>query len=347
MTIRQLKGVCVGAGYFSQFHYEAWSRIPQVAMTACCDTDRQKLNDTADRFAIAGRYADVGEMLDAEQPDFIDIITPPPTHADICREAASRGVAMICQKPLAPTLEEARRLVAHAEATGSRLMIHENFRFQPWHRKIRQLLQDRAIGDQLFSLTMRSRQGDGWGPDAYLARQPYFRDYPRLLVYETGIHFIDTFRFLAGEISRVSAWLRRLNPAISGEDCGLLIFEFSSGAIGQWDANRFNEPATGVDPRYTFGDLLVEGSGGSLRLSPDGTLMLQRLGQPATDVNYTHAPLAFASDCVRTTQQHFVDCLLDGSPFETDGRDYLKNLVVQEAVYQSAETREPVKVNYS
>lgn len=343
MIPKRLKGVGVGAGYFSQFHYDAWNRIEAVELAACCDLDDEKRNATASTFGIPNRYSDFREMLDAECPDFVDVITPPSTHAEICREAARRGIAIICQKPLAPGLEEARRLVSDVEGFGARLMVHENFRFQPWHRKIHQLLNERAIGDQLFSLTLRTRQGDGWGDNAYLARQPYFRDYPQLLVYETGVHFIDTFRFLAGEITRVSAWLRRLNPVIRGEDCGLLIFEFSSGALGQWDANRFNEPETGVDPRYTFGEFLIEGSGGSLRLASDGTLMRQMLGQCATPIDYQHAPRAFGSDCVLTTQQHFVDRLLDGQPFETNGRDYLKNLSVQDAVYQSACRRTPVE----
>ena len=103
-------------------------------------------------------------------------------------------------------------------------MVHENFRFQPWHREIKRQITAGAIGDRLHSLTFRSRMGDGWGEKAYLPRQPYFRDYPRFLVFENGVHFIDTFRFLAGEITRVSAWLRRLNPVIQGEDCALVVF---------------------------------------------------------------------------------------------------------------------------
>ena len=58
---------------------------------------------------------------------------------------------------------------------------------------------------------------DGWGERAYLDRQPFFRDYPRLLIYETGIHFIDTFRYLLGEVAHVHAHIKRLNPVIKGE----------------------------------------------------------------------------------------------------------------------------------
>jgi predicted dehydrogenase len=98
----------------------------------------------------------------------------------------------------------AREIVANAAAANVRFMVHENFRFQPWHREIKRLINAGAIGDKMHSLHFRTRMGDGWGEDAYIPRQPYFRDYPRLLVYETGIHFIDTFRYLAGDISRVT-----------------------------------------------------------------------------------------------------------------------------------------------
>ena len=89
-----------------------------------------------------------------------------------------------------------------------------------------------AVGNKLHSLNFRMRLGDGWGPEAYLGRQPYFREMPKLLVYETGVHFIDTFRYLAGEIRGVFSILRKLNPVIAGEDTGLHIFEFADGAVG-------------------------------------------------------------------------------------------------------------------
>jgi hypothetical protein len=62
--------------------------------------------------------------------------------------------------------------------------------------------------------------GDGWGENAYLNRQLHFRDYQRLLVYENGVYFIDTYRYLASKIRDIYAVLKKLNPMISGEDRG-------------------------------------------------------------------------------------------------------------------------------
>ncbi|MEM8672134.1 MAG: Gfo/Idh/MocA family oxidoreductase [Planctomycetota bacterium] len=340
--MNQLKGVAVGAGYFSQFHLEAWSRLKTARLTAICDVNRETAQSAADRFGIPNVYVDVCQMLDAEAPDFIDVITRPDSHLSLTREAVARGVAVICQKPLAPTLDECRELVAAASGADVPLMVHENFRFQPWYREIRRLLDEGIIGDRLHSISTQTRTGDGWQDDAYMARQPYFRTMPKFLIFETGVHFIDTFRFLGGEIDGVYASLRTLNEDIAGEDAGTVLFEFASGARGLWDANRFNESNV-ENPRYTFGTTLVEGNGGSIRLSQDGRITIQKLGEPETVHHYEPSTWNFAGDCVFATQQHFVQCLMDNEPFETSGSEYLKTLRVQEAVYESAREAAPVR----
>jgi len=339
--MKKLQGVAIGAGYFSRFQYEAWTRIPEVEITALCNRDEEKARPLMEKYGVGRHYTDYRTMIEEERPDFVDVITPPETHLEMCRFAGDRGVHIVCQKPLAPSFEEARQIVAEAEKAGVRFMVHENWRFQPWHREIRRLLDARAVGERLHSMAFRMRMGDGWGQDAYLARQPYFRDYPRLLVYETGVHFIDTFRYLAGPVDRIYARLRRLNPVIAGEDCGVLVFEFASGAVGILDANRYNEPNF-PHPRYTFGELLVEGDRGSLRLYGDGRITLQPLGEDEREHEYVHENRNFAGDCCHTTQRHFVDRMIDGQPFETSGEEYLETLAVQEAVYESAATGAPV-----
>jgi predicted dehydrogenase len=337
-----LRGVSVGAGYFSQFHYDAWSRVSGASLVALCDRDRPRAESVARQFGVPTSYADVAAMLDAERPDFIDIITPPDTHRSIAAMAAERGVHVLCQKALAPAFAEAAAIVDNAERAGIRFMVHDNFRFQPWHREFRRLLDQGTIG-RLHSVSCRTRMGDGWQPDAYLARQPYFRTMPQLLIFETGVHFIDVYRYLGGEVTSVFARLRRLNPGIAGEDTGIVLFEFAGGAVGVWDANRYNE-SRATNPRYTFGEFLLEGDGGSLGLDEEGEMSVHRLGAGASDHPYPHDRLGFAGDCVRATLQHFVDGLRTGSPFETDGRDYLKTLAVQEAVYASAASGAPVIV---
>ncbi|WP_203256002.1 Gfo/Idh/MocA family protein [Hyunsoonleella ulvae] len=338
----KLKGVAIGAGYFSQFQYEAWTRIPEVEITALCNSNLGRAKGIMDAYGVKKHYTDYKEMILQEKPDFVDIITPPETHFEMCKFAADNGVHIICQKPLAPTLEESQKIVDYISQKDVRFVVHENFRFQPWHREIKKLINNDEVGE-LFNLNFRSRMGDGWGEDAYLSRQPYFRDYKKLLIYETGVHFIDTFRYHAGEVKSVFAILKRLNPVIKGEDAGLMLLNFESDTTALWDANRYNENNFS-NPRYTFGEYLVEGSKGTIRLYTDGKITIQALGKPETEHIYTHNNIGFAGDCCYIFQKDFIDNLMTNTPFETNGPNYLKTLRVQEAVYKSAETKLPVTV---
>jgi predicted dehydrogenase len=329
-----MRGVGIGAGYFSRFQYEAWTRIPEVEIAAICDRSGQKARATMAQFGIARCYSDWREMIDRESPDFVDIITPPDTHEEMCAYAGERGVAIICQKPLAPTFEAAARIVGATQSSGVRFMVHENWRWQPWYRKIREIQQSGAIGE-FTHVHFLMRMGDGWGANAYLDRQPFFRDYPRLLVYETGVHFIDTFRFLLGEVNEVFAHLRRLNPVIRGEETGQVFFRFASGATAIWDANRYNEVES-PSPRYTFGQLRIDAMRGHLTMDTESKIRVKPLGEPGFDLEYRHENIHFAGDCVYALQQHFVECMRTGAPFESSGEDYLKTLRVVDAVYESA-----------
>lgn len=330
----KIKLACIGAGYFARFHVEAWKRLPEVELITICDKDKTKADTLAQEFQVTKTYTDIDELLQKETFDVVDIITPPETHLFLCQKFAQARKHIICQKPLAPTLLEAREIAQIVEKAGIRFMVHENFRFQPWYRKMKELLQTNTIGNQIHNINLKMRMGDGWGEDAYSNRQPYFRQMPRLLVYETGIHYIDVFRYLIGEIDALYGRLRTLNPVIAGEDSALVFFEFKNGTHGILDGNRYNE-FNCKDARYTFGETIIEGNQGTIRLYSSGKITVQLLGKLEKEVNYQHQNKNFAGDCVFFAQQHFVRAFLNNLPFETNIEDYLKNIIAQEAIYQS------------
>jgi predicted dehydrogenase len=340
--ISTLRGAGIGAGYFAPFHYEAWSRIPEATIVAISDRVEDRARALRSSTGIPVSYADWRRMLDEERPDFVDVITPPDSHEEICAFAASRGIHVICQKPLAPTYESSVRIVERCAAAGVRFMVHENFRWQPWYRAIKELQHRGDIG--AFShVHFLMRMGDGWRPDAYLSRQPFFRDYPRLLIYETGVHFVDTFRFLLGEVSTVTAQTKRLNPVIRGEDAAQLMMTFRNGATAVWDANRYNE-SEAESPRFTFGELRIDGTEGHLTMDGASTIRVKRLGEAAVELAYARERKNFAGDCVFFLQRHFVECLLSGREFESNGHDYLRNVRIVDAAYESARTGATVNI---
>jgi D-apiose dehydrogenase len=339
MTGHRLRVAVVGAGFFAQFHHEAWSRLDRVDLVGVCDLDRTRADAAAVASGTQG-FDDLDAMLDATQADVVDIATPPETHLALVSDVAKRGLPVICQKPLGPTLAEARAVAAAASTAGVTLAVHENFRFQPWFREARRLIDAGQLGD-LHGITFRMRPGDGQGPDAYLDRQPYFQTMERFLVHETAIHFVDTFRFLMGGVASVYADLRRLNPAIAGEDAGTIVFRFAGGRSGVYDANRLNDHVSD-NPRRTMGEMWLEGSHGVLRLEGSGRLWWKPHGEDEAEHPYAWNDRGFGGDCVYATQAHIADHLLDGTPLETGAEDYLRNVEIEEAIYRSAAERRAI-----
>ena len=329
---------CIGAGYFSHFHRDAWQRIDGAAPVASVDQNIERARATG-----LPAFSDLQAMLDATAPDIIDIITPPTTHLGLIRAALeARPKAIICQKPFCLDLAEAQEATHLSEAANIPLIVHENFRFQPWYRKIKQSIDAGAIGRPL-QITFRLRPGDGQGERAYLDRQPYFRTMPRFLVHETGVHWIDTFRYLLGEPDAVFADLRRLNPEITGEDAGYLLFAYPSGVRALFDGNRLLDHAA-QNTRCTMGEALIEGTQGTLDLRGDGSLHLRRFGEETSQMILEPSEHdGFGGDCVYALQSHVISALRGEGAFENTAEDYLPVIKQEEAIYRSAKEGRWVK----
>lgn len=330
------KVVVLGAGYFASFHHGAWAAEPMARLAAISDLDPDRAAEAAGRVGVPVARG-LSEAL-ALGPDILDIVIPPQGHAAAVRAAIAAGVpTVICQKPFCTTLEEAEQVTREAEASGLRLFVHENFRFQPWHRAAAAAIRAGVIGIP-FGATFRLRPGDGGGPEAYLARQPYFRTMPRFLLRETGTHIVDLFRFFFGEVEAVFADLRRLNPAISGEDAGFLLMRHADGTRALFDGNRLVDHVA-VDRRRTMGEMWVEGSEGVLRLDGEGRLWHRPIGtneETAWPVGTIRE--GFGGGCVVALQAHVLAHLCGEGQVENLARDYLPNLRVLEAAYRSAES---------
>ncbi|MEM1387802.1 MAG: Gfo/Idh/MocA family oxidoreductase [Pseudomonadota bacterium] len=334
-----IRVACLGAGYFSQFHYESWARMDGARAVAACDRDSAK----ADAIGLTV-YTDLADMLQAETPDLLDIIVPPPGHAEAIRTALAHGVRwIICQKPFCENLDEARALTDEAEAAGATLIVHENFRFQPWFREIKRALDDGRIG-AAYQCGFRLRPGDGQGPDAYLNRQPYFQTMPRFLIHETGVHFIDVFRFLFGDPDHAYADLRRLNPVIAGEDAGFFLLDHPNGVRTLFDGNRLMDHVAD-NHRLTMGEALIEGEAGALTLAGDGSVAFRAKGSKTSEqVLGADTGRGFAGDCVHALQSHVIAAMNDQGALENTAREYLEVIEIEAALYRSAEEGQKVSL---
>ena len=344
MSNRRLKVVVVGLGYFSRFHLAAWQSNDRVEIVGVCDADLDRLSIVRTELGIAGSQ-DINQLLNQVSVDIIDVVTPPDAHNVVVRAALEKTRTVICQKPFCQSLVEADALITDAEAAGTQIFIHENFRFQPWRREIRDFLDSGRMG-QVYQARFSLRPGDGRGPNAYQDRQPAFRTMPRLLLHETGIHFIDLFRWLLGEIESVYAEIQQLNPAIVGEDTATMILNHEGGIRSIFDGNRLSDHVAS-DLRYTMGELQIEGEGGRLSLNGSGELSFRPFGimqEEQIHINRQIDESSFGGGCVAALIDHVVDSLLSGQPPENPARDYLQVMAIKEAAYHSATEKRQIKI---
>ncbi|MBC7925165.1 MAG: Gfo/Idh/MocA family oxidoreductase [Bryobacteraceae bacterium] len=320
-STKPLRGALIGCGYFGKIQAEAWSRTPGAKIVAACDPQIEKAAAVS-----SCAFESPEQMLAATELDFVDIATRPDSHLQLVRLAIEHRLAVICQKPLANSVEDARAIVRLSDETGIPVMVHENWRWQPWFREAHRLIFQGAIGNPLC-YDFRIRQRDGWGPNAY-PNQPYFRDMTRLLIYETLVHPIDTARYFFGDISAVFARVRRVNPVIAGEDRALLTLVHRGEVDGVIDGHRFLDP----DPRGpAMGETVIEGSEGVLGISAAGEI---RINGTSVYPAPTGLP-GYKGDSVRAVQMHFVQCLRDGTLMESGVKDYWNTFAAVEAAYAS------------
>lgn len=336
-----LRGAVIGCGFFAANHLHAWRQIKDVELVAVCDLDKDKAKAAAATFGVPKSYTDAARMLEAEKPDFVDIVTTMPTHRPLVELAAGMGIPMIVQKPFAPTIGDCKAMVDAAAAAVVPLMVHENFRFQTPIKAVRSVLDDGVIGKPFYGrITWRTAY------DVY-ANQPYLALEERFIILDLVIHLLDVARYLFGEADALTCRTASVKPGIKGEDSAILLLGHESGTTsvieGTYQSRQDPDP---------FPQTLIEidGADGTLALlpdyqlkvvSPDGTV--QQSVEP-TLLPWAEKPWHLVQESVLETQRHWVDCLQHGREPDTSGADNLKTYALCETAYASAaraETLDP------
>ena len=321
-----------GAGWVAPHHLKAWQRLHgRATVVAIADPDVEAARSRADAWGVPAVYASVETMLERERLDAIDVATPRETHAPLCRLAADRGLAIICQKPLAPTLEEAASLIADVGGRV-RLMVHENWRFRPHYRRIAAWLRDGRIGGiRTVTMTLLTSGliADASGRAPAIERQPMFATLERLLVMEVLIHHVDTLRFLLGPLTLRSAAIGRSSRLVRGEDRASMFMTTAAGGvvvvIGDFMAHGH--------PPALRDRLEIFGTTGAILLEDD-RLRLVRDGRNEEDLALDLAANYDAS--YLGALAHFLDRLDDGGAFETSPEENLETLRIVEEVYEAS-----------
>ncbi|NLD74009.1 MAG: Gfo/Idh/MocA family oxidoreductase [Chloroflexi bacterium] len=338
----ELRFALFGAGFWSQFQLAGWQELEGARCAAIYNRTLARGQALAERFGVPAVYDDPERLLDAEAPDFIDIVTGVESHAPLVRLAAARGIPVICQKPMATSLQEAEEMVATCRAAGVPLYIHENWRWQPPLRALH-----RALGEGRIGRPFRARiQYNSSAP--VFDNQPFLKDLEQFIVADMGSHILDAARFLFGEAESVYCRTQRVHRDIRGEDVATIVLGMASGMTvtceisyaSRLEGERFPE---------TF--VTIEGEEGSLVLAPDywlrETTAAGTLARRCPPPHYPWADPAY--DVVHSSivgcNASLLDALAGRGDAETTGEDNLRTVRLVYAAYESAAANRLVRLH--
>lgn len=328
--MNELKFAVIGTGFWARFQLAAWSEVPQVRCVALCDKNRSKAEAMANQFGIGQVYDDAEKLLCEVQPDFVDIITNPNTHAPLVELCAQYKTPVICQKPMALDFATAKRMVETCHAANVPFFIHENFRWQTPMRELRNELNRGIIG-----APFRARLQFNCSFPVF-DNQPDLAELEQFILADVGSHLLDVARFLFGEAQSLYCQTQRIND-IRGEDVATVVLNMNGVTV----TVELSYASRLENERFPQTFALIEGENGSIELAPDfwlktttySGMQTRRVAPP----EYKWADPAYA-----VVHSSMVPCNknilrgLRGNFAETTGEDNLKTVQLIFAAYESA-----------
>ncbi len=332
--MKELKFAILGAGFWSQFQLAAWQELKGARCVAVYNRTLAKAKRLAERFGVPATYDDAAQLLDCEAVDFVDIITDVNTHAPFLEMAAERGVAVISQKPMAPSLREARRMVETCRRRKVPFFVHENWR---WQRPMREL--KRALDSDIVGAPFRARIDMISGFPVF-RNQPFLAELEQFIIADLGSHTLDLARFLFGEARQLHCETHKVHKNIKGEDVATITMRMGADVIVTINmayAENFLE-----HERFPETFVFIEAERGSIELAPD--FWLRVTTKKGTEARRVPPPrYAWADPAYDVVHSSAVPCnanllaaLRGEGRAETTGEDNLKTVELVFGAYESA-----------
>lgn len=359
-----LRVALVGCGVISHDHAKAFADArgnrDRARLVAFCDTDRERAQAAYNTYASAlekniivqttdashgaqAAYSEdtvptstldatttqtYAEILAREDVDAVDLCLPHLLHADLTVQAAQAGKHILCEKPLALSVEDIERMEDAARSYGVVLMHGENTRTVPHVTKAAELAQSGAIGKIVgiqgtFAHWQRAQMNQGWRGDPHEAGGGELID--------GGIHMVDIMRHIGGDVTAVQAMTGTYREDTgAGEDLAVINLRYAGGHYGQMLSCHATQ-GRGASPLLTiFGmDGVI-----SLEAFRGPTVTLFKPGQEPQEWKLAFTwPESFVIEVT-----HFLDVVQNGATLLSTPRDAKENLRLVYAAYESART---------
>ncbi len=358
---------------FKKISFMSWSWPPPAIpeLVAICGRNSEKAEEAALKFGYQGYYTDWNMLAKDPRIEIFDNCTPDDTHHGPSIAAVREGKHVICEKPLAMTVEHAKEMYLEAKKAKVKNMCAHNYRFIPAVRLAKEILERGYLGN-LYEFKGRYLQPYGADPSEPIENVWYAAGTKSGVMLGIGSHVIDMARFLVGEISSVFGIQRVFNKTrpnnsgktekVEADESNVAILEFKSGTIGTIESSCIN---AGRKNQHTWE---IYGSKGSMfwDLEDLNHLYVNLTDAPIkevsgfTKVNVTDPGHPFADMLWPPGHNmgwesghinellHFVDAVVNDKPVEPYGATFYDGYVIQlvmDAIKESSNSGKKVNIN--
>jgi UDP-N-acetyl-2-amino-2-deoxyglucuronate dehydrogenase len=326
----------MGGGNISETHARAARAIPGLEIAAIYGTNR----DRVERFAaIHGGtpYLDLDAFLNHKPMDFVAIGSPSGLHSVHGIAAARRGLHVLTEKPIEISTERADELIGAARESGVKLGVMFQDRFKPDIRRLKQWIDDGAIGKPLLiDARVKWYRSPGYYSESKW-RGTLALDGGGALINQ-AVHTLDLLLWLFGDVVRVQARTATMMHAIQGEDTAIALLEFASGALGTVLAT------TAAFPGYPR-RVEATGTQGTLILEHDRIIAADlrdvsgrvNVSLPSGDNENVASPVVSDFSGHQAIFEDFVGAIRDNGTPACDGLEGRRSIALVEEIYSVAQ----------
>lgn len=325
----------VGCGRISRNHLEAIENVEGLELAAVCDIVAERAREAGTRYGVPA-FESFDDMLASVRCDAVAVCTPSGLHPKHGIAAARAGKHVICEKPMAITLEDADALVRECDTAGVHLFVVKQNRLNP----AIQLLK-RAIDRERFGRIYLANTTVRWTrPQEYYDQAPWRGtwEFDGGAIMNQASHYVDLIQWLVGPVESVVAKTATLARRIETEDTGIAVLKFRSGALGVIEVTMLTYP------RNLEGSITILGEKGTVKVGGTAVNRIEHWSFADYDDDdkrvesaATNPPSVYGFG--HEGYYRNVQAVLRGdAKAETDGRAGRKSLELILGIYESAKT---------
>lgn len=338
----------VGAGEIARYlHIPRYKKIPDVEVVAIADNDEKRANILSKEFNIPKVYYDYEEMLERENLTAISVCTPNYLHAPISISALDKGIHVLCEKPMATSIEEAEEMVKASKKSGKILMIGYTQRFRPFNLLLKKLIEKGDLGEIYYARGSLLRRKGIPGIGTWFTTKEMSGGGCLL---DIGVHILDLIwwlmgmpipKFVLGNVYAI------FGPKGLGEGGwnkgakGKLIFDVEDFAVGfikfENGATLTIETSWASHIEKDEGNYLILGTLGGAQLNPPK--IFKDLENLSTNIEISEKPFEWGEGEI----EHFIECIRENKEPIATGEQGLIIMKMLMAIYESSKKETPIE----